>query len=266
MRTPPRDVAALAAAVLAPFLAALALLPLRGSATRINLALLMVVVVVAVATLGNRWAGALAALSAAAWFDFFHTEPYQSFHIRDRADIETAILLLLVGIAVSQLAARARVMRSVAATDAEHLERLHRTLRQVRSVGGTAPELIDRIRQDLVEVLDLRDCRFTTAVEPHGPVPPRLRADGSVGVEGWIWDLDRQGWPEGEVELRAMAGGRVLGRFLLRPVSGAVPASAEARLVAVDLAGLAALVLDAPERLPQAGDLEDGSRRLGVDV
>ena len=266
MRMPFRDAAALAAAVLAPFLAALALVPSRTSVTPTNLALLLVVVVVAVAALGNRWAGALAALSAAAWFDFFHTEPYQSFHIEDRADVETAVLLLLVGLVVSQLAARGRVMGSVAVTDAERLERLHRTFRRVRSGGGTASELVDRIRRDLVEVLELRECRFTTAVEPDGTPPPRLRADGSVRVEGWIWDLDRQGWPEGEMELPAVAGGRVLGRFLLTPEHGAVPASAEARLVAVDLAGLAALVLEGDERPSQTGDLEDGPRRLGVDV
>ncbi|MEU4063094.1 DUF4118 domain-containing protein [Streptomyces wedmorensis] len=266
MRMPFRDVAAVAAAVLAPFLAALALLPLRTSVTPVNLALLLVVVVVAVSALGNRWAGALAALSAVAWFDFFHTEPYQSFDIRDRADVETAVLLLLVGLAVSQLAARARVMRSAAGTDAEHLERLHRTIRLMRSGGRTTPELIDRVRLELVDVLELRECRFTVAVEPAGSPPPRLQADGSVRVEGWIWDLDRQGWPDGEIELQAVAAGRVLGRFLMTPVPGAVPVPVEARLVAVDLAGLVAVVLDGAERLPQAGDPEHGTSRLGVDV
>jgi K+-sensing histidine kinase KdpD len=38
-----------------------------------------VVVVVAVAATGNRVAGALAALSAATWFDFFFTLPYPGF-------------------------------------------------------------------------------------------------------------------------------------------------------------------------------------------
>jgi K+-sensing histidine kinase KdpD len=31
-------------------------------------------------------------------FDFFLTEPYRHFTITDRADVETAVLLLLVGI------------------------------------------------------------------------------------------------------------------------------------------------------------------------
>ncbi|MEU4103924.1 DUF4118 domain-containing protein [Streptomyces tanashiensis] len=93
MRTSLRDAVAMSAAVLAPFLMGLALLPLRTSLSHTNLVLVVVVVVVAVSALGNRFAGALAALSAVAWFDFFPTEPYRSFHIQDRADVETAVLL-----------------------------------------------------------------------------------------------------------------------------------------------------------------------------
>ncbi|MFB7345241.1 DUF4118 domain-containing protein [Streptomyces hydrogenans] len=271
MRMPFRDLAALTAAVLAPFLAALVLLPLRTDVGPTTVAPVLVVVVVAVSALGNRWAGALAALSAVAWFDFFHTEPYQSFDIRDGADVETAVLLLLVGLAVSQLAARARVMRSAAGTDAEHLERLHRVMRMQAADGRTPQELIDRVRQDLEDVLELRECRFTTAEEPGdeepaGPPPPRLQADGSVRVEGWIWDLDRQGWPDGETELPATTGGRVRGRFLLTPVPGAVPPPLEARLVAADLAVLTALVLEGPERLEvvsSTGRTADGASSSG---
>ncbi|MFE0176008.1 DUF4118 domain-containing protein [Streptomyces sp. NPDC059002] len=247
MRIPPRDVAAVVTAVLAPFLAALVLLPLRDSLTRTNLALLLVVVVVAVSALGNRWAGALAALSSVAWFDFFHTEPYESFHIRDRADVETAVLLLVVGLVVSQLAARARVLRSVAVTDAEHLERLYATFRLARSGSCSPEELVERVREDLVDLLELRDCRFSRAAEPDGGPLPRLEMDGALRAEGWIWDLDLQGWPDGEIELRAVARGRIAGRFLMTPTPGAVPAPLETRLVAGDLAGLVAFALQVPE-------------------
>ncbi|WP_314612782.1 DUF4118 domain-containing protein [Streptomyces stackebrandtii] len=242
MRIPLRDATAVAAGVLGPFAAALVLLPLRGSVTHTNLALLLVVVVVAVSALGNRFAGALAALSAAAWFDFFHTEPYQSFHIEDRADIETAVLLLVVGLIVSQLAARARTMKRIAVTDATHLERLHGTTRLARSGTSSSDDVVRRVRQELVEVLELRACRFE-----YGTLigrPPRLDPDGTVKVDGWIWDLERQGWPEGEVELRAIVHGRYQGRFLLTPGPGSVPPSLEARLVAADLAAQAAAALD----------------------
>ncbi|MEU8526312.1 DUF4118 domain-containing protein [Streptomyces sp. NPDC048629] len=240
MRTSLRDTVALVAGLLAPFLTALALVPLRTSVTHTNLALLMVVVVVAVSALGNRYAGALAALSGAAWFDFLLTEPYQSFHIRDRADIETAVLLLLVGLIVSQLAARARTLRTVAVTDASYLERLHGTTRLSRTTASP-DEVVARVRAELVDVLDLRSCRFE-----YGTLvgrPPRLESDGSLEVPGWIWDGERQGWPEGETELRATARGRYRGRFMLTPAAGAPLPSLEARLVAVDLASQAAAAL-----------------------
>ncbi|MEU4099414.1 DUF4118 domain-containing protein [Streptomyces tanashiensis] len=241
MRIPLRDTAAVAAGVLAPLAAALLLLPLRTSVTHTDLALLLVVVVVAVSAFGNRFAGALAALSAAAWFDFLHTEPYQSFHIQDGADVETAVLLLVVGLIVSQLAAHGRTMKRIAVTDATHLERLHGTTRLARS-ATSSDDVVRRVRQELVEVLELRACRFE-----YGTLigrPPRLDPDGTVKVDGWIWDLERQGWPEGEIELRALAHGRYRGRFLLTPEPGSVPPPLEARLVAADLAAQAASAVD----------------------
>ena len=116
-----RDRAAVLAGLLAPLAASAILLPWRPSWSNTNVALLLVVVVVAVAAIGNRFAGALAAVSAAAWFDFFFTRPYERFTIHGSTDITTAILLLAVGLAVSQLAARARRLRVITITDADYL-------------------------------------------------------------------------------------------------------------------------------------------------
>ncbi|MFD6185770.1 DUF4118 domain-containing protein [Streptomyces goshikiensis] len=240
MRIPLRDAAAFAAALLAPFAVALALVPVRADMSHTNVALVLVVAVVAVSALGNRYAGALAALSAAAWFDFFHTAPYQSLHITGRADIETAVLLLLVGLAVSQLAARARLLGAVALTDAGHLERLHETARFARF--ATSPDdVVEEVRRQLVEVLELRACRFERgSLLGH---PARLEQDGSVNVPDWVWDLERQGWPQGEIELRATAGDRYQGRFMMTPAQGAVVVPLESRLVAVTLAAQAGAAL-----------------------
>lgn len=115
-RYPLRDRIAVTAALAAPLLVSLLLVPFRGSLSSTNMALILVVVVVAVAAAGNRVAGALTALSAAAWFDFFLTRPYQSFTINRADDVETTVLLLAVGVAVSQLAARARARCSSSPT------------------------------------------------------------------------------------------------------------------------------------------------------
>ncbi|MCW2886254.1 MAG: Osmosensitive channel histidine kinaselike protein, partial [Streptosporangiaceae bacterium] len=68
-----RDRWAVLAAVVAPLALSTVLLPLRRTFSHADVALALVVVVVAVAASGHRIAGALAALSAAVWFDFFFT-------------------------------------------------------------------------------------------------------------------------------------------------------------------------------------------------
>lgn len=55
-------------------------------------------VVVAVAATGYRLAGIVAAVSAAAWFDFFLTRPYERFTITRTTDLETTILILIIGV------------------------------------------------------------------------------------------------------------------------------------------------------------------------
>ena len=68
-----RDRVAVVAAVVAPLALAAILVPFRASFPNTDAALAMILVVVAVAANGYRLAGVLAALSAAAWFDFFLT-------------------------------------------------------------------------------------------------------------------------------------------------------------------------------------------------
>lgn len=237
---PLRDRLALAAGLGVPFLVALALLPFRTSLSHTNAALILVVVVVAVAALGSRTAGVVAALSAAAWFDFFLTRPYQTFDITASADIETAVLLLVVGVIVSQLAARARRLEVMTVTDADHLARIHRTAALAQS-ANSADTVVDHVRTELTDLLGLRACRFE-----YGSLvgrPARLEKDGSVRVGRRSWNPDTDGWPEGEVELRAYGNGRYLGRFMLTPGPGAVP-PLQARLVAVTLADQTGAALD----------------------
>ena len=91
-------------AAAAPLVACWVLSLFRGSVANTNAALGLVLVVVAAAATGMRSAGLVAALSSAVWFDFFLTVPYNQLSIADRADIETNVLLLLVGVAVTEIA------------------------------------------------------------------------------------------------------------------------------------------------------------------
>ena len=234
-----RDRAAVLAALAAPLAATAVLLPFRASWPNTNVALLLVVVVVGVAAAGSRAAGALAAVSAAAWFDFFFTVPYYRFTIRGPADITTAVLLLLTGVAVSQLAARARRLKVVTITDAGYLAQIHETA----AMGQTArsPDaVVDHVREQLIGLLDLEGARFE-----YGSLlghPPRLEPDGTVMVGHSRRDVDEWGLPGEEIELRVFGNGQYYGRFMLSPRPGARP-PLQARLVAVTLADQAGRAL-----------------------
>jgi hypothetical protein len=238
-----RDRAAIVGALAAPLAAAAVLLPFRGSWSNTNVALLLVVVVVAVAAMGNRFAGGLAAVSAVVWFDFFFTVPYYRFTIRSSADVTTAVLLLLVGLSVSQLAARARRLQVIAITDAGYLAQIHESASLANS--ATFPDaVVDHVREQLPGLLDLAGCRFE-----YGSLlghPPRLEPDGSVVVGHTPWDVEHWGLPSQEIELRTFGNGQYYGRFMLKPNPGAKP-SQQARLVAVTLADQAGRALAAGE-------------------
>jgi Domain of unknown function (DUF4118) len=238
-----RDRAAVAAATAAPLAASGILLPFRAAWSNTNVALLLVVVVVAVAAIGNRLAGGLAAVGAAVWFDFFFTVPYYRFTIRSSSDVTTAVLLLVVGVAVSQLAARALRLKVIAITDAGYLALLHETGVLAQS-ARSADVVVDHVRSELISLLDLAACRFE-----YGSLlghPPRLEPDGTVLAGHICWDVEQFGLPGEEVELRTFGNGQYFGRFMMKPAPGSRP-SLQARLVAVTLADLAGRALSAGE-------------------
>ena len=102
-------------ALFAPLVLCAALVPVRDSFATTAAALVLVALIAAIAILGNRPAGVVAAASSSIWFDFFLTRPYERLAISHRDDLETTISLFVVGIIVTELAARSRHHRQVAA-------------------------------------------------------------------------------------------------------------------------------------------------------
>jgi len=242
-----RDRVAIAAAVAVPLAGAAILLPWRSSWPNTNVALLLVVTVVAVAAGGNRIAGALAAVSAAVWFDFFFTVPYERFSIARWSDVTTFALLFAVGIAVSQLAARARRLKRVTVEDAGYLARIVDSAAMTQT--ATSPDaVVQHVRQELTSLLDLRDCRFEYGMLIGHPA--RLEPDGRVRTRHGYYPADEAGLPAEELELRTFNNGQYCGRFMMLPNPGARP-SQRARLVAVTLADLAGHSIGALNPLPR---------------
>lgn len=234
-----RDRWAGAAALLVPLAVAALFLPWRSSLANTDVALLLVVVVVAVAANGHRVAGIVAAASAAVWFDFFWTAPYERFSVTRGTDVQTIVLLLAVGAAVSELAARARRARRTVVYDTAYLAELRSTARLVADQRDPQ-EVVAHVRAQLVMLLGLREARF----EPGRFLghPPRLADDGTLSWDGRRWNVEEYGFPDTDFALPARSGGQTVGRFMLTPMPGAVPSLA-ARQVAAMLAAQVGAVL-----------------------
>ena len=229
-----RDRLALVLAVLAPFAVSVVLVPVRDDFDNTQIALVLVVVVVAVAAYGNRVAGYVAALSAGLWFDFFFTRPYERFTITRRSDIETFLLLLVVGLTVTELAVWGRRQQALVSRQAGYLAGIHAAA-ESGATGRSSSGLIKDVRSQLIDTLDLRACRFQPGVAGIGN-PPRLQRDGQVVWNQSVWDVERHGLPtESEIELLVESGGHLRGRFMLTAAPGTRVPLAQ-RLVAVTLA------------------------------
>ncbi len=222
------------AAATAPLVACAALVPFRDSVANTNAALGLVLIVVIAASTGVRPAGIVAALSSAVWFDFFLTEPYNQFTITDRADIETAVLLVLVGAAVTEVALWGRRQQARASREQGYLAGVLSTAATVAAGQSSTSSLIDHVAGQIVEVLQIDDCRFDSG---SGSGLPTLGSDGTVVHNGRMVDVDRHGLPtRSEIALVIQSGGVVRGRFLLTAATRVVRPSLEQRLVAVALA------------------------------
>lgn len=229
-----RDRVALLAAIVSPLAACAVLAALRSSFPNTDAALLLVLVVVGVAANGYRLAGALAAVSAALWFDFFLTKPYEHFTISRSSDVKTTVLLLAVGVAVTELAVWGRRNASLAGRQAGYLEGIRAATEQA-AVGGSGITLAHSVADQLIALLGLSACRFERGVAGVGQ-PARLRHDGQVVRGHALLDVEHDGFPRDiEVELIVEQGGRLIGRYLMRPAPGSRPTLTQ-RLVAVTLA------------------------------
>jgi K+-sensing histidine kinase KdpD len=227
-----RDHLAVLAALAAPLLLTLVLVPFRTSFPNTDAALALILVVVAVAAIGHRLAGVLAAVSAAAWFDFFLTRPYERFTITRSADIETTVLILVIGVAVTEIAVWGRRQHLAASRRAGYLEGINAAAEAV-AVGGSPSALIDQVCAQLTRLLALHSCRFEYGVAGLGR-PARLQHDGQLTPGHPSRELEGDGLPA-DTELLVENHGLLQGRFLMSPQPGSRP-TLEQRLVAVAFA------------------------------
>jgi|ERR1700722_240647 len=234
-----RNRLSVAAALIAPLVIAAVLVPFRGSFAVTAAALVMVVVILTVAVTGNRIAGVVASASAAAWFDFFLVRPYDRFTISHRSDLETTIAILVVGVLVTELAARSRRHWQAANSSTAYVAMIH-GVAVLAANSVPVSELLERTNESLVALLSLRACRFERALSD--PPLAQIQSNGDVAHVGMRWPVREIGLPGPEAEILATWRGRVVGRFVLTPTPG-LSVSLEQRIVAVAIADVVAAYL-----------------------
>ncbi|MDQ1516052.1 MAG: hypothetical protein QOE80_1882 [Actinomycetota bacterium] len=222
---------------LAPIAVAAALVAVRGHVASANVALVLGIIVVTAGALGGRAAGTVAALTAAASYDFFHTRPYLSLLIHDADDVEMTILLLVLGLVSGQLAWRSRVAARQRDGGRGGLDQIRRLADQVAH-GNESAEVIAAARDELLALFDLVDVRFEAAPFHDRIDIPQLERTGVVAHRRYRMqpggDLEVELPAEG-IALPVMSRGQIVGRFILDFGPGA-GATLEQRVVAIALA------------------------------
>ncbi|GAA5143657.1 hypothetical protein GCM10023340_09550 [Nocardioides marinquilinus] len=240
-RTPSARLLGVAGLLAPPAVAGLLYL-VRDRVSEVNAVLVLGLVVVAVAAGGSRVAGVLTAVSSAAWFEFFFLPPRLTFAIDRSDDVETAVLLVLVGLAVTEIVLWGRRQQAAASRHEGYLGGIVSAAGMVADGAATPQEGVAFVAAQVREVLGVDDCTWAEGAPGGGR--PRLERDGSVTRDGGRLDVDRSGLPTNDVvELPVARHGVVLGRFVLAAATRTAWPTLEQRLVAVALADQAAAAL-----------------------
>ena len=222
-------------AAAAPLVCCALLAGFRGSVSSATSALVLVLIVVAAAATGDRVAGIVAALSAGVWFDVFLTEPYLRFAIKESTDIEVTVLLVLVGVAVTEIALWGRRQQARASRRAGSLDGVLGTSKII-AVRGSQESLVHHVAEQIVQVLDIEECWFVPGPGPS-PQDVSIDHDGLVNRRGRRVDIERDGLPTDErIGLIVARNDVVHGQFLLTAATRVVRPSVVQLKVAVLLA------------------------------
>jgi Domain of unknown function (DUF4118) len=236
----------LAVAAFGPLLVAGILVPFRDDIASANIVLVFVLVVVLGASVGTRWSGAIGAVIAAMSYDFFFTHPYQSLKIDSSDDIQTTVLLLVIGLIVAELVTFTRRHRAASELRGDEITRLHRVAELV-ATDSDAEDVVLSVQAELIGLLSLRECWYETP--PYTSELPQLERNGAVGGDHRRWVGTDYALPDQGLVIPVLGRGREFGRLVLVP-DVTIGVSIEERVVAVALADQlgAVFAADSPVR------------------
>lgn len=230
----------LASAAAVPLIVCALLSTMRDEVTQATSALMLVLIVVAAAATGDRVAGLVSALSGAAWFDFFLTQPYKTFTINAADDIEVTVLLVVIGTAVTEVALWGRRQQHRASARAGYLSGVAQVSDAIALRDQEPGAVRAYIARQIATVLGVSGCRFEPGAG-HDPRNAVLQRDGLVVRNGHAIDVERNGLPtDEETVIPIQLGDAVLGHFVVTSATSVVRPTKEQLMVATILAEQAA--------------------------
>jgi K+-sensing histidine kinase KdpD len=231
-----RPALAVAVAALLPLVAALSLTPLRDRVSTTTAALVLVCVVVLACTVGLRLAGLTAVVSAVVWFDFLLVPPYQSFSIANAEDVEAAVLLLVIGGLVTELALWGQRQQAGLSRSQGYLDGILGAAASAADPEADSSSVTASVAERMRTVLGADSCTFVPG-GPPGPATALLRRDGSLSRDGRPLDVDHDGLPtDVPIAVPVETAGGPGGYFRLVAASRLSRPSPRARRVAMLLA------------------------------
>jgi GAF domain-containing protein len=164
----------------------------------------------------------------------FLTRPYGTLAVDNPDDVEALVLLLAVGVAVTELALWGRRQQAGWSRMLGYLDGVLSTAEKVAARDPDPADLVAVVTTELTGLLGLDGCRYA-------PVAPHLRVvvhpDGRVRSGERVIDLERHGLPtEEEILLPVRSAGRAFGGFVLTAATRVRRPSPEQLRVAVLLA------------------------------
>ncbi|MGW5242236.1 DUF4118 domain-containing protein [Monashia sp. NPDC004114] len=220
----------------------------RASMDSSTAAMVLVLAVVAASATGDRITGVVAALSAAASFDFFFTVPYHSLTISNSEDVELAVVLVIVGLAVTEIALWGRRQQAAALRREGYLHGLADLLEL--GPDTSADTHARAIATAITHALGADRTEWMTGQpQAHDAI---VGADGTVQAGGRMVPVQRIGLPtDSYTTVPVRWAGQVVGHFRVVTSTRVVRPTAEQLRVAVLLADRMAGVYD--------GDMPTGS-------
>jgi K+-sensing histidine kinase KdpD len=221
------------------------LVGVRDTIGNTNVALILVVFIVAAAVFGGRMAGVTAAVVAATSFNFFHTQPYLTLRIKEGEDVITVALLVVVGLIVGELALMRQRTRHELVSQAAGARRLEDVV-ALLAADAAVEDTWTAVRAGIVDELGLRSAQFLPGAGSADL--PLLTRSGRVVPTLSTWTGHGFQLPD-RASIPVVASQGVLGHVAIEATPGH-GVSLDERRVAVALADVLALALEhAPERI-----------------